>query len=379
MKIKHNLSPLFLVLVLTVSLYSQTVSTLVPGPSTFDDCLTMGPDNHIYASRYSGTVITKISPAGSTSIFAGGFNSPNGTAFGPDGYLYVTNAIGNRIDKVSPSGIVTNFVPLMVSASAILFRADGKMLVACYSPSAINLVDTNGSFVPLYTGNGLNGPIGLRYTSNGRLIIGNFNDAKIFSVDTATGVFTLIKDLPGQLGFLEIVNDEIYSTAFNLNKIFKTTLTGDTMTVAGTGASGQVNGPALSSTFSNPNGIVRSVTGDTLYISDYATRSLRMLTGVTLGLINVSTFSPGSFLLEQNYPNPFNPVTNIKFAIAKTGLVTLKVYDISGREVAQLVNEELNPGTYNYDFNASHLSSGIYFYRLNTNNYTDTKKMVVVK
>ncbi|HMQ99680.1 MAG TPA: hypothetical protein PKE39_11710 [Ignavibacteria bacterium] len=354
------LCPLFTFLFFVLQLSSQTVSTLIPGPSTFDDCLTLGPDGNLYASRYSGSVITKITPSGSATIFAGGFNSPNGTSFGEDGYLYVTNAIGNRIDKVSPAGLVTNFVPVMVSASAILFRPDGKMLVACYSPSAINLVDTNGSFVPLYTGNGLNGPIGLRYTSNGRLIIGNFNDAKIFSVDTATGIFTLIKDLPGQLGFLEIVNDEIYSTAFNLNKIYKTTLSGDTLTVAGTGASGQVNGPALNSTFSNPNGIVRSVTGDTLYISDYGTRSLRLLTGVTLGLINVSSYVPGGFSLNQNYPNPFNPVTNIKFAVAKTGMVNLKIYDVSGSEVAQLVNEELNPGTYNFDFNASHLERDLF-------------------
>jgi hypothetical protein len=97
------------------------------------------------------------------------------------------------------------------------------------------------------------------------------------------------------------------------------------------------------------------------------------------GITPVSNEVPNAFNLEQNYPNPFNPVTNIKFAVAKSGLVTLKVYDISGREVAQLVNMELNAGTYNFDFNASHLSSGIYFYRLTTNNYTDTKKMVLVK
>ncbi len=97
------------------------------------------------------------------------------------------------------------------------------------------------------------------------------------------------------------------------------------------------------------------------------------------GITPVSNEVPNAFNLEQNFPNPFNPVTNIKFAVAKNGLVTLKVYDISGREVAQLVNMELNAGTYNFDFNASHLSSGIYFYRLTTNNYTDTKKMVLVK
>lgn len=100
-----------------------------------------------------------------------------------------------------------------------------------------------------------------------------------------------------------------------------------------------------------------------------------LITGIT----PVSNEVPSLFRLEQNYPNPFNPVTNIKFAVAKTGNVTLKVFDISGREVALLINEELNAGTYNFDFNASHLASGIYFYKLITNNYTDTKKMVLVK
>lgn len=379
MKLKCLYCPLFLLFLFFVNISSQTVSTLIPGPSTFDDCLTMGPDGNIYASRYSGSVITKITPEGSTSIFASGFVSPNGTAFGPDGYLYVPNAIGNRIDKVSPSGIVTNFVPLMVSASAVLFRPDGKLLVACYSPSAINLVDTNGTFSPLYTGNGLNGPIGLRYTSTGRLIIGNFNDGKIFSVDTATGSFTLIRDLPGTLGFLEIVNDVIYSTGFSSNKIFRTTLTGDTMTVAGTGAAGQINGPALNSTFSAPNGIVRSVTGDTLFISDYNTRSLRVLSGVTLGLINTSTISPSDFNLKQNYPNPFNPETRINFDILNNGYVKLIVYDISGKEVETLVSRVLAAGTYTYIYNAADLPSGVYYYKLETKNFSETRKMVLLK
>ncbi|MBE2219740.1 MAG: T9SS type A sorting domain-containing protein [Ignavibacteria bacterium] len=97
------------------------------------------------------------------------------------------------------------------------------------------------------------------------------------------------------------------------------------------------------------------------------------------GITPVSNELPSAFRLEQNYPNPFNPETNIKFAVAKTGSVTLKVFDLSGREVALLVNEELTAGTYNFDFNASHLASGIYFYKLVTNGFADTKKMVLVK
>jgi len=88
---------------------------------------------------------------------------------------------------------------------------------------------------------------------------------------------------------------------------------------------------------------------------------------------------PLEFALLQNYPNPFNPVTNIRLRIAKFGFVSLKVFDITGKQIAVLVNEELSPGVYNLDFDASHLSSGTYFYRMETAEFSDVKKMIVVK
>ena len=88
---------------------------------------------------------------------------------------------------------------------------------------------------------------------------------------------------------------------------------------------------------------------------------------------------PDKFELLQNYPNPFNPVTNIKFGIPKDVQVSLKIYDILGREVKTLINEYKQAGYYIISFDASSLSSGIYFYRIKASNYTDTKKMMVVK
>lgn len=88
---------------------------------------------------------------------------------------------------------------------------------------------------------------------------------------------------------------------------------------------------------------------------------------------------PDKYSLTQNYPNPFNPVTNIKFTLPKSGYVKLVVFDIMGREVGVMVNENLNAGSYIADFDASKLSSGIYFYKLITADYTDTKKMMLVK
>jgi hypothetical protein len=93
---------------------------------------------------------------------------------------------------------------------------------------------------------------------------------------------------------------------------------------------------------------------------------------------NVSTV-PADYSLSQNYPNPFNPATKINFSIPKSGFVTLKVFDMLGREVANLISAEKQAGSYIVDFNASYLSSGVYFYKLEVNGFVDIKKMMLIK
>lgn len=88
---------------------------------------------------------------------------------------------------------------------------------------------------------------------------------------------------------------------------------------------------------------------------------------------------PKSFELYQNYPNPFNPSTKISFAVPNTGVVKLSVYNILGTEVATLINESLSPGIYSFNFDASSLNSGIYFYKLSMGNTTLTRKMTLLK
>lgn len=83
--------------------------------------------------------------------------------------------------------------------------------------------------------------------------------------------------------------------------------------------------------------------------------------------------------LSQNYPNSFNSITKIKYSISKTSFVTLKVYDVLGREVATIVNEEKPAGDYNVEFDGSGLSSGIYFYKIQASDYSSVKKMILIK
>ncbi len=100
---------------------------------------------------------------------------------------------------------------------------------------------------------------------------------------------------------------------------------------------------------------------------------------IVLGINTVNTAIPVDFSLSQNYPNPFNPTTTFGFKIADFGFVQLKIYDQIGQEIAVLVNEDMRPGTYSFDWNAANQPSGVYFYRLTTDGFTDTKKMVLVK
>ncbi|MBN1634132.1 MAG: T9SS type A sorting domain-containing protein [Ignavibacteria bacterium] len=98
-----------------------------------------------------------------------------------------------------------------------------------------------------------------------------------------------------------------------------------------------------------------------------------------VGIKNISTEIPSAFSLEQNYPNPFNSNTIIRFQIKDSRFVNLKVFDMLGKEVATLVNEYLKPGTYETTFEASTLTGGIYFYRLQTENFSATKKLILLK
>ncbi len=94
---------------------------------------------------------------------------------------------------------------------------------------------------------------------------------------------------------------------------------------------------------------------------------------------NIGTDVPQSIILFQNYPNPFNPNTNIKFSIKENSVVKLKVYNTLGGEVSVLVNEVLKSGTYEVTFYAENLPSGVYYYRLESGEFTDTKRMVILK
>ncbi|MGQ9644435.1 MAG: T9SS type A sorting domain-containing protein, partial [Ignavibacterium sp.] len=101
--------------------------------------------------------------------------------------------------------------------------------------------------------------------------------------------------------------------------------------------------------------------------------------GISTEVEELNEQLPQDFVLQQNYPNPFNPNTTISFSIPEEEFVTLKVFNSLGEEVAELINENKPAGTYEVEFTAASLPSGVYFYKLKAGSFVETKKMILIK
>ena len=144
-----------------------------------------------------------------------------------------------------------------------------------------------------------------------------------------------------------------------------------------------VNQSGITSTSYSVNGLEENkkyywrVRGATANYEGLFSQVFRFTTGSTNSVDeNKNLFN---YNLEQNYPNPFNPKTFIKYQLAEPGFVTISIYNMLGMEIAKLVNEEKSAGSYAVEYDAKHLSSGIYFYRLQTESFVETKKMTLMK
>lgn len=116
-----------------------------------------------------------------------------------------------------------------------------------------------------------------------------------------------------------------------------------------------------------------------MFIQDITDSAGHSVDTTTISVNQISSIVPVEYRIFQNYPNPFNPSTNIKFDIPKSSVTKLTVFNITGKELGVLLNEKLEAGSYEYNWNASQYSSGVYFYRVESGNFTATKRMLLIK
>jgi len=294
-----------------------------------------------------------------TSLFAGT----------QGGGLYKSDDWGNTWVKAH-NGLTGDTVNVLVNLNNILFAGTKTSGIFRSTNSGANWSSCNTGFDNL--------PYVLTFSLKGTNVYTGRYGSGGFYKSTDYGLsWTQILSNPG--GSNNVLTSLVYNNAVlvgiyatNGGTVIYTTNEGVNWKDASTGTSG--NPPWYYTdlrSFLNYNG--------TFLVGTYGKSIFSAPFNQVIGIKQISSIIPDKYYLYQNYPNPFNPVTTIKYQTTNTGFITLKVFDILGKEVATLVSEKQNAGIYEITFDGNNLNSGIYFYKIISDNFTQTKKFILIK
>ena len=311
--------------------------------STTFYCVDIGDANHIYAAGHTTMAYPPYQQSGILTVvqsqFSGGSNNLNNLGSYPLAVSFVSSLTGYITGGTSSPG----------TGSFLSKTTNGGINISSLSsafpgtPASIYFINVNTGWIA---------------GSNGFIM--KTTNAGINWASQISGISGTIKSL--------YFSDSLTGWFCGQNGLIKKTTSG-----------GSVWGTQVSNTTSNLNYIV-FINSSTGYVCGNNGIILRTTDagGITAASENGNQL-PNDYRLYQNFPNPFNPTTTIKYSIAKSGSVSLKVFDVTGREVAALVNRKLSAGNYETSFNCENLSGGVYFYKIMSEDFSDTKRMVIIK
>jgi len=258
-------------------------------------------------------------------------------------------------------------------------------------PKAIQVTVLSEDFVKVTSGSvGSPGSVDLSNTLDTYTLEGGWTGAKIFAaggamkIGSSSGfgyIVTPTLDLSSNEGNGTINFDlQTFSNDTKVMQVFLSTDNGNSYTQVGDDITPTASMVTQSIPFTGGTNISKIKLSASVSASNrFYVDNIIVISSAITAIGNHENSRPTGFILSQNYPNPFNPSTKISFTMPKHSHVTIKVYDILGNEVATLVNEEKPQGNYTIEFNAKNLVSGVYFYTLKADSFSDTKKLLLLK
>ncbi|MEM7185938.1 MAG: SMP-30/gluconolactonase/LRE family protein [Bacteroidota bacterium] len=355
---------------------AQTVSTFTDG--TPDDGIAIDTDGNVYASNFTGDSVFKFDTNGNATPFVSGLNTPNGLAFDNDGNLYVCDFSAQTIFKFDSDGNQLDAFAVAGNPSGIIKMPTGDDLVyTIFSNSSIHRLTPDGTMTPISSDSQLNGPVGLAYDENGTLFTGNYNNREIYRIE-ANGDATYIAQLPTDggplpnLGFITYGQGRLWGTTMGSDKIFSVNPNGiDDFTLFAGSSQGSTDGDISVATFNTPNGILFNDAEDTMYITDFGSKNLRIISGVALG-VNENNFNRAHVSMA---PVPAFDQLEIRISGWASNSVQVQVFDLSG---SFLFSSELHPDgpSAQGSIDVSALPQGTYFVRLRDGKDSITRKFV---
>ena len=369
--------PLFVFVLFAQPLvFAQSVETVAVSP-LIADYLALDPSNgDIYTTDYSQ--ISRIKPDGTVETVAQGGSFTTGIGVSAEGDVYFVDGQSGTIFKHDTAGTTTEFVTGLNGIVGVWMSADDTGFYTQSLSGTIYFVNFDGTATEVLSGLG-NGMTDIALDDEGNFYVAFFQTGQINKV-APDGTITPVYTVPSWVGYITYANGFLYATAWQNHQVLRIDpATGGAIVVAGSGTAGTADGAITSAQFNEPNGIVASVTGDTLYVTDFASNALRRITSVIAVNVEENTAQPADFLLDQNYPNPFNPTTTIAYSLNQPGPVNLVVTDLLGRTVSTLVARDQPAGSYTVSWDAANQPSGVYLYRLEVGGKVETRRMVLLR
>ncbi|MFH1195662.1 MAG: T9SS type A sorting domain-containing protein [bacterium] len=363
------------VFIIMMFVYSiQFAQNLLNGP----EAVVKDPFNGDYmvVNATDGKVI-RVAQDWTQSEFITGLNTPIGAVV-VDSTLFVTNNSPNMIKGFNLfTGEKTFEITLpAVTLANLTFDGNLYLYVVDQSGKVFKVNSKTGAF-NVFVSSGLTNSLqGIVYdAANNRLIAVAFpNNSSIYSISILDSTVSVMQTTTiGKFTSAAIDSSgNIYASSGRTNSVYKFDATFSIPPIV------------ISNGHNSPTGICLDYQNSRLIISNYGSN---IIDTIPISLTNVDeteTLAPAVFELSQNYPNPFNPSTVISFKLSVKSMIQLKIYDLLGREVATLVNEEKPAGTHSLKFSAgdgdnSSITSGIYFYKITSGSFTQTKKMVLLR
>ncbi len=256
------------------------------------------------------------------------------------------------------------FITFICFLTATLYSQEAMVSTVSADPAlqkALAYNPGNNTFQP-----GSTDPAGNRY-------VAPFNDGRIYKI-TPQGSMLLLMFMPGvRIGQLAWAAGSIYFTAVNKHRVYELKKDGNVRLLAGSGSQGSTDGGAERSRFDRPKGIAATVSGDTLYIaeknaSDHFRRIIRKRPSLQL----ITAETPPHFGFSNGSPLIRNDSVEITYSVPVSEFVTLKLYHVSGREIATLHESRMISGTYQLQFETKHFAPGIYYCRLQAGSFEQT-------
>jgi hypothetical protein len=300
----------------------------------------------------TGAYLRWFAPAGGVNTAI--LDNIRGHAYRPNGNLIVTVASGANQNCIAEFDSAGNYIGQFIVAGAgglnspfcILYRSSDILITTSSAPQGVLKFDLNGAFQSIWASI-TSFPQQIIQLANGNFAIANFSGTGQTGIrlHAPDGTFLrLLTGVTGNRGVFQLGNGNFLTT----------------------------NAAGIHEIDSSTGALVRTIAtaSNMQYIN---------LINRTLVDVEEKLTLPTAATLHHNFPNPFNPSTTIAFSVGKHGHTSLAVYNLLGQEVATLVNEELKAGSYQATFDATGLASGVYFYRLKTANFVDTKKLMLLR